>query len=173
MRKALVPLKNQTFWETLYSLDRSNVPPPQSLVSDAGPPLRKNNSNSFTAKITADPWLLGHHNPCNTGIECLVLTRSDSSWLVLTRPPSFPRHPRPHVHPSVLWPGRHHLLHCANIQGWHDKEESYLFAIIIFQDACSVVEAKDCALVIGVTYFLSALLRFQDDTVDINLPMTY
>ena len=42
-----------------------------------------------------------------------------------------------------------------------------------FQDACSVVEAKDCALVIGVTYFLSALLRFQDDTVDINLPMTY
>ena len=30
---------------------------------------------------------------------------------------------------------------------------------IIAQDACSIVEAKDCALVIGVTYFLSALLR--------------
>ena len=31
---------------------------------------------------------------------------------------------------------------------------------MVVQDACSVVEAKDCALVIGVTYFLSALLRW-------------
>ena len=32
-------------------------------------------------------------------------------------PPSIPRHPRPHVHPSVLWSGRHHLLYSSNIQG--------------------------------------------------------
>merc|ERR1719400_413207 len=32
------------------------------------------------------------------------------------------------------------------------------YTVRIFKDACSVVEAKDCALVIGVTYFLSALL---------------
>ena len=39
--------------------------------------------------------------------------------------------------------------------------------MIVHQDACSIVEAKDCALVIGVTYFLSALLRsFYDDNVN-------
>jgi len=37
----------------------------------------------------------------------------------------------------------------------------------LLQDACSIVEAKDCALVIGVTYFLSALLRsFYDDNAN-------
>ena len=35
----------------------------------------------------------------------------------------------------------------------------FIFINDVVQDACSVVEAKDCALVIGVTYFLSALLR--------------
>ena len=38
---------------------------------------------------------------------------------------------------------------------------------MVVQDACSIVEAKDCALVIGVTYFLSALLRsFYDHNVN-------
>ena len=45
---------------------------------------------------------------------------------------------------------------------------------MVVQDACSIVEAKDCALVIGVTYFLSALLRsFYDHNVnDDDLTLT-
>ena len=39
-----------------------------------------------------------------------------------------PRHPCTYFHPPVLRPGRHHLLHCPDIQG------RYVFISIIFVD---------------------------------------
>ena len=49
----------------------------------------------------------------------------------------------------------------AVFQMFNVDKRVFFFINDVVQDACSVVEAKDCALVIGVTYFLSALLRWS------------